>query len=366
MNVTYFRRHSDDCPQRDRGRNSTKCNCPIYADGYDDNGRRIRQSLKTRDMARARKKGAALEDPEKPPYKTVTECVDAFLASCHHLAENTQRKYRNRLQKQLLPFCEQKGIDSIADLSTETIDVFRASRKLALNTSARELDTLRQFLTFCVDRQWIKDNAARKIKPPRNIKPKEVDPYTKTELDAILDAAGRIGKADYERLRARAAVLLLRHTALRISDVALLRRDRVEGDQLLIHTKKTGATVRLPLPKELVEALKAVPAPREGESSKYFFINGTGSARTAISVMERCLRAVFKLSGVAGARAHRFRHTLATDILANGGTLGDVADVLGISEAIAEKHYAKWSPARQDRISAIMRARFGPSKKKVR
>jgi len=30
------------------------------------------------------------------------------------------------------------------------------------------------------------------------------------------------------------------------------------------------------------------------------------------------------------------------------------ADVLGISEHIARKHYAKWSPARQQRISSIM------------
>jgi site-specific recombinase XerD len=85
-------------------------------------------------------------------------------------------------------------------------------------------------------------------------------------------------------------------------------------------------------------------------------VNGTGSARTAISVMERCLRAVFRLSGVREAHAHRFRHSLATSILANGGTLTDVADVLGISETIAGKHYAKWNQARQDRISALMKA----------
>lgn len=37
-----------------------------------------------------------------------------------------------------------------------------------------------------------------------------------------------------------------------------------------------------------------------------------------------------------------------------GGTMADVADVLGISEYIARRHYAKWSPARQQRISSIM------------
>ncbi len=30
-------------------------------------------------------------------------------------------------------------------------------------------------------------------------------------------------------------------------------------------------------------------------------------------------------------------------------------DILGISESIAAKHYAKWNQARQDRIGALMR-----------
>ena len=72
-------------------------------------------------------------------------------------------------------------------------------------------------------------------------------------------------------------------------------------------------------------------------------------------MIERCLRSVFKASGVVDARAHRFRHTMATEILANVGTMSDVADVLGISESIAERHYAKWNQARQDRIGALMR-----------
>jgi hypothetical protein len=38
--------------------------------------------------------------------------------------------------------------------------------------------------------------------------------------------------------------------------------------------------------------------------------------------------------------------------------MSDVADVLGISENVARKHYAKWSPARQERISGIMRRVF--------
>jgi integrase len=68
------------------------------------------------------------------------------------------------------------------------------------------------------------------------------------------------------------------------------------------------------------------------------------------------LAPVFRRAKILGAHAHRFRHTLATDILARGSTMADVADVLGISEHIARRHYAKWSDPCQERISEIMRA----------
>jgi integrase len=70
---------------------------------------------------------------------------------------------------------------------------------------------------------------------------------------------------------------------------------------------------------------------------------------------------VFRRSGVAGAHAHRFRHTLATEILENGGTFEEAADVLGNSPDIVRKYYAKWSPRRQERISTLMGRIFGTS-----
>jgi integrase len=65
------------------------------------------------------------------------------------------------------------------------------------------------------------------------------------------------------------------------------------------------------------------------------------------------LRALFKASGVVDAHAHRFRHTPATEILSNGGTLAGVADILGISNP-SRTSYAKWNQARQDRIAVLV------------
>ena len=58
------------------------------------------------------------------------------------------------------------------------------------------------------------------------------------------------------------------------------------------------------------------------------------------------------------ARGHRFRHTLATEVLELGGTFSEAADILGDTEAIVRKHYAKRSRLRQERISVLMRSLF--------
>ena len=102
-------------------------------------------------------------------------------------------------------------------------------------------------------------------------------------------------------------------------------------------------------------ALDLVPLPRGCcDESKYFFWNGVSSECSMKSVVERCLRSVFRKSGVPRAHAHRFRHMLATELLGQGASFEDVADVLGNSPEIVRKHYAKWSPARQTRIDELM------------
>jgi integrase len=288
--------------------------------------------------------------------KPVTEAITAFENHIQPLEDSTRRKYGNVLAK-LAEYSKGAGLHDIVELTVERLDAYRAGRTLSPTTSMKELQTLRQFLAFCLERRWVADNPAKKIKAPRNIRPEEVVPYTQAESSKILAACEAIGRGPYERLRARAMVLLLRYTGLRISDVATLERDRIQGGQILLHTQKTGGTVFLPIPGELQTALDALPLPRNGGTeARCYFWNGITSRRAVVGIAERTLAAVFAKSGVEGAHAHRFRHTLATEILARGGTEQDAADILGISAAVVRKHYAKWSQARQQRITRLFEA----------
>jgi integrase len=113
----------------------------------------------------------------------------------------------------------------------------------------------------------------------------------------------------------------------------------------------------LPVHPELQAALDVLPVPRGGDAG-YFFWSGNGAGDSMVRAAERTLTAVFSASGVAHAHAHRFRHTLATELLENGWTCEDVAEVLGNSAAIVRKHYAKWSRGRQSRLTQMMESVF--------
>jgi hypothetical protein len=89
-----------------------------------------------------------------------------------------------------------------------------------------------------VERKWIAGNPAKRWRPPKSIKPKPIDPYTSLEIAAILAACDEIGHEAYERLRARAMVLLMRYFALSIADVAAFSRERIRDG--LIHLPRHG------------------------------------------------------------------------------------------------------------------------------
>jgi len=107
--LTIWRRHGGTCPHRHKGRSYLKCNCPLWADGYVNGKRTLRVSLKTHDLARARKKASALEDPDAPAQVPIPKAVEAFMAHCGSLGSSTRRKYKNTLTK-LEQFCKSQDL----------------------------------------------------------------------------------------------------------------------------------------------------------------------------------------------------------------------------------------------------------------
>lgn len=284
------------------------------------------------------------------------------MSAASDLSCGTKRKYA-RIVRFFQKFTAARAISMIHEIDPALIYGYRGIRPISALTWTKELQVIRHFLGYCVDCEWTIRNPAKLVSMPKNIKPSEREPYTIAEVTKIVAACDFIGRGPYERLRARAMTLLLRYTALRISDVALLARERVRDGMIHLRTLKNGKSVFLPLHPTLRAALTMLPLPHgaDGPECPYFFWSGHGTQRAMIRNATRTMAAVFKASGVPGACSHRFRHTLATEVLELGGTFEQAADILGDSETIVRKHYAKWSAGRQATISDLMGRLWGLS-----
>lgn len=343
--LTPWRRHAKDCKYRDEGRKWTKCSCPVWCDG-EVNGQRIRKSLDTRTWTRALVLLGRTENDIEAGIPVVAIRVEQgcekYLASLD-LEPSSLRKYNQRI-KFVVEFCRLRRITRVSDITLATLDDYRAFRKLSVLTWSKELQFLRGMFAFWFERKWIQENHAKSLKMPKDPKGREREPYTSEEITAILAATETAGVKSYERLRWRAMVLLMRFYGLRVSDVSTLERKRVTGNQIAVRAMKNGRWLWMPLYPEVAAALECVPSPG---NDRYYFWSGAGKRESHINNTIMSLMAVYKASKVRHSASHRFRHTLAMQMLSEGGSIEQVADILGDDPATIRKHYKHFMPEYQ-------------------
>ena len=177
---------------------------------------------------------------------------------------------------------------------SRTVRRYRAAWTMGPLSALKKLERLKTFFCFCEDAGWTRENPAKVLKAPQ-VSQRPTLPFTKDEMEKIMWAvdlyptAGIHGKKT--PLRAKALVLLLRYSGMRIGDAATLNREKIENGKLLLYTAKTNTPVHLPLPKEVIDALDAL-----GETGEYFFWSGRGGVKAATSGMQRTLFRLFKLA----------------------------------------------------------------------
>jgi integrase len=120
-----------------------------------------------------------------------------------------------------------------------------------------------------------------------------------------------------------------------------------------VRMAKTGNPVMLKLPEFLLAKLKALPL-FPGER---YFAAASAALGTATGNARRTLRKLSALAGIRNANPHRFRDSLAIDLLSRGVAIEDVSEVLGHRDVkITLKHYANWVPERQARLDRAIDA----------
>jgi len=291
------------------------------------------------------------------PRKTLTDAIEDFHAQHAEHAPETKRKYK-RVLAYLSDYCARESWRYVDQVTVEIMDGYALWRNKTNWTWIKELEILRQFFGFCIEREWTRKNPAKALKRPRLLEANDVEPFTSEEIVRIIAACDGIGKTQYERLRARTMVLLMRYAGLRVSDVVTLSKDHIKGSHLEKRAIKNRRLIRVELPAVLIQALEVLPHPKAAAlDSRLYFSSGNASVRSLVKGAQRSLSAVFKRAKVDRAHPHRFRHSLASEILGKGGTVEEAAGILADSAATIRRHYAKWTPefqARQDRVIRLV------------
>ena len=155
--------------------------------------------------------------------------------------------------------------------------------------------------------------------------PRALSPQTVAALLASCDDARLAGRRD------RAILALLARLGLRAGEVAGLELGDLDWAAGEISVRGKGSRrERLPLPADVGEALVVYlhgGRPRRGCRSVFLRLNAPIQGLTVPAVTAVVYRACAR-AGLPEAGAHRLRHSAASAMLAGGGTLTEVGQVL--------------------------------------
>lgn len=210
---------------------------------------------------------------------------------------------------------------------------------------------LRSFLRYCHLVGLIERDLSAAALPVsgrrRSLLPQGISP---TQTQALLGACDRrraVGRRDY------AVIVLILRLGLRASEVATLRLDDLDwrAGQLTVHGKG-GRLDQLLLPVDVGEAIAAYlrrGRPRRAIVREVFLQLRPPHVALARGGVTAIVASAARRAGLGVVRAHRLRHTAATDMLRAGAPLAEVGQVL--------RHRSPGSYARVDveRLRTIAR-----------
>jgi integrase/recombinase XerC len=245
------------------------------------------------------------------------------------------------------------GVSDLEKLAPADFRGFLAGRNrlgLARSSTARAMSSVRGFFRFLEKRGLARCGAIASVGAPRP--PKSV-PRALGEPEALeaVAAVGELSDEPWIAARDVALLALLYGCGLRIGEaLALNRGDIPKGDALVVTGKgrKQRLVPLLPAVKiALADYLAFRPAGKEKDP---LFVGARGE-RLNPGVAQRQvrrLRAMLDLPETA--TPHAFRHSFATHLLAGGGDLRAIQELLGHASLSTTQRYTEVDAARLDEV----------------
>lgn len=249
--------------------------------------------------------------------------IRMFLASkkAVNRQDNTLRQYTREIRN-MLCFLG-KRIEDITGMDLRYYyGIMREQRGIKMSTMQTRLHYLSSFWDFLNTEELVSGNPVKKVgllKLEKIIK----KPYSQEELERIRGAC--------ETLRDRALIEFLYSTGVRVSELAALNIQDVEmGKRELIVYGKGSKERKTFLTESAEFYLKRYLKERKVRPDMPLFVTlDRPHDRLSVAGIQHMLRQLGKRAGVAHVHPHRFRRTIATDLLNRGMPIEQVKEFLG-------------------------------------
>lgn len=280
------------------------------------------------------------------PSQRLADRYRAYLKEERGLDRATIYNYSRHVDRFLT---EQFGTGrlELRSLGTAQIAAFvrRHAPQGGLGLAGQMVTGLRSFFRFAQFQGLISSDLAAAVPaiptwqpsgPPKHL--------SREQIQRVLAACGRAtarGKRDY------AILLLLARLGLRAGELVTLQLEDIDwvNGQLTVRSKKGDGWARLPLPKDVGQALTRYLRVRPPSPHRNVFVRDYAPytpfvASGPVSVL---VRKAIERAHVKSARtgAHVFRHSLATEMLRRGASLDEIGRVLRHRHPDTTAIYAK-------------------------
>jgi integrase/recombinase XerC len=275
----------------------------------------------------------------------VERSIAEFLAHLEdrRYAAHSVRAYREELVR-FLAFTRsrvKRAPEPARDLTPELIRAYAAARSLertsarrpiSARTLARSLAALRSYLRY-LERRGFTTASLRAAFPRVTVAQPLPAAHAEAALNSLLDRiAAALPETDTRGLRALAAAELLYGSGLRVSELALLPRERLDDHRMLVRVLGKGSRERIiPLGARAVATLRRFwraygREPTAGET----VLPGPRGSGVSARTLERDVNGLLaRLGPSAAVHPHALRHSFATHLLDRGADLRAVQELLG-------------------------------------
>lgn len=287
--------------------------------------------------------------PAAADLRAAQDAFTGWLRSERRASRHTLDAYGHDLRHFFAFLTEHLGkppnLADLAGLRTADFRAWMAARAnsgLARSSNARALSTLRTFFRWLAREELVDNPALAALRSPKLQRPVP-RAMAADEARDVLDLPAEIASRPWIAARDTAVLTLLYGCGLRIGEALGLTRAEapVPGQEALLVNGKGGKQRQVPLLPVAIEAVQAYLAacPHTVTPADPLFVGARGGALGARRIQERMAEMRALLGLPASATPHALRHSFATHLLAGGGDLRTIQELLGHASLSTTQRY---------------------------